>query len=176
MNTAKLQRYFDKREKAVVEIRLLSREIVRHSAKSILLSLNHKFDKALNEFLMAKKKFNKLAKLDDKQFNVEGEVAEAYIVFHALRDNKLVDNSGFTPEAYVYGLLDAVGEFKRAIFDYIRKGDYEKANTLFNISKKIYNLLFPMNISRAVLPDFKRKLDVVRIQLDQIDLALLGPR
>ena len=73
----------------------------------------------------------------------------------------------------VLGLLDSVGELKREMYESIRKGKKKDAERYFALMEEIFDALLPLRFSNAVLPDFRRKQDVARIQIEQARGELL---
>ena len=66
------------------------------------------------------------------------------------------------PESYVLGLLDAVGELRRALLEALRRGDVGEAERLLNYMEDIYSALSLWDVPDAVLPGYRRKCDVAR--------------
>ncbi len=69
---------------------------------------------------------------------------------------------GVSNEAYLLGLLDAVGEMKRMVYDSIRRGDIERASELFSLMEDVYIHLSPFAIYDNVVEGLRHKLDVAR--------------
>jgi translin len=150
-----------------------SREVISISAKSIVCIHNSKFDDA--------KKLQKLAirKLEDLReiagadmvryiFPSEQELVECSVVLALStgadipsRKQLKVENS-----SYILGILDAIGELKRIVYDTIRNSDFEKAERLFSIMQQLYLLVSPFSIYDHVAQGVKRKLDVARILIE----------
>jgi len=70
-------------------------------------------------------------------------------------------------------LLDSMGELKREMYESIRKGRKKDAEEYFALMEEIFDALLPLRFSNAVLPDFRRKQDVARIQIEQARGELL---
>ncbi len=103
------------------------------------------------------------------------EYSEARILLFAIEKKDLPgsDELGVTPEAYLSGLLDCMGELKREMYESLRKGKRKDAEYFFSLMEKIYDELLPLKFSNALLPDFRRKQDVARIQIEQARGELL---
>jgi translin len=71
-------------------------------------------------------------------------------------------------EAYVLGLLDFTGEVKRYSLDRLLDGDLERAKEGYEIMREIYYELKTLVFPDFVLPRFRPKLDVLRIQLESL--------
>jgi len=67
-----------------------------------------------------------------------------------------------TDSSYVLGLLDAIGELKRAVLNNVRKSYFRKSEEIFSIMEKLYLLISPFAIYDNIAQGIKRKLDVAR--------------
>ncbi len=76
------------------------------------------------------------------------------------------DDLGVSPEAYVLGLMDCIGELKRLVFDRIRAGESADAQRVFGIMEDLYTALYPFAAFDKVLKESRRKLDVARILVE----------
>ncbi len=114
---------------------------------------------------------------DDYDYTIRlaKEFAEAKILLIAIEKKEIPssDDLGTTPEAYLNGLLDATGELKREMYECLRKGKRDDAEYYFSRMEKIYDELLPLKFSNALLPDFRRKQDVARMQIEQARGELL---
>ncbi|MGA1974321.1 MAG: RNA-binding protein [Conexivisphaerales archaeon] len=70
------------------------------------------------------------------------------------------------PGSYVLGLLDAIGEAKRRLFDSIRQGDLDEAERLFKVMETLYISIKPLAVYDNIVPGLRRKLDVDRSILE----------
>lgn len=77
---------------------------------------------------------------------------------------------------YLNGLLDCVGELRREMLEALRRGDHAQAGYFFDAMSGIYELLLPLKYSRSILPEFRRKQDVARIQVENARSELLLAR
>lgn len=80
---------------------------------------------------------------------------------------------GVSPDSYLLGLADAVGELRREIVEHMRKDDYATATRLFENMSLLYETLLPLRYSNSILPGFRRKLDVARSMVEQCRRDLL---
>lgn len=104
------------------------------------------------------------------------EFAEAKI-FHSIKAGGKIpsDNEvGVDPEAYLMGLMDVVGELKREVLEALRDGDTAGADRYFGIMRDIYDSTRSVRFAEAVLPGFRKKQDVARIQLENAGSEILG--
>jgi len=97
---------------------------------------------------------------------VEGalqEAAEAAIVDRVLRGAALPDprEIGVTSAAYLLGLADAVGEFRRFALDRMRAGKIEDATGYLDQMEEIFDALLRFDHPNAIVP-LRHKQDVAR--------------
>lgn len=97
------------------------------------------------------------------------EYAEARIVFEAVSKKRIpeLDELGVSEVAYLNGLLDSIGELKREMYEALRRNDRKEAERYFGLMENIYDSLLPLRFSNAILPDFRRKQDIARMQIEQ---------
>ncbi len=97
------------------------------------------------------------------------EYAEARVVLEAVAKKRIPQQKelGVDEVAYLNGLLDSVGELKREMYEALRRNDRKEAEKYFALMEGIYDSLLPLRFSNAVLPDFRRKQDVARMQIEQ---------
>jgi translin len=97
------------------------------------------------------------------------EVAEACLVYALLRDEPVP-----TPEAlgiddapYLNGLLEAMGELRRAILDAIRAEDLPRAERLLSVMDEVYFLAITFDQSDAITQGVRRRTDTLRALLER---------
>jgi translin len=97
------------------------------------------------------------------------EVAEAVLVYALLRDEPVP-----TPEAlgiddapYLNGLLEAMGELRRAILDAIRAEDLPRAERLLSVMDEVYFLAITFDQSDAITQGVRRRTDTLRALLER---------
>ncbi len=97
------------------------------------------------------------------------EYAEAEILYSIVKNRKAPspEEINLSPRAYLLGLLDAVGELRRIVVDALREGDLDRAEEFLNVMEEIYSLTMTFDYPRAVVPNLKRKQDVVRSLLER---------
>jgi len=62
---------------------------------------------------------------------------------------------------------------KREMYESIRKNKKKDAEKYFALMEEIFDALLPLRFSNAILPEFRRKQDVARIQIEQARGELL---
>ncbi len=98
----------------------------------------------------------------------ESEFVEASVLY-SIESEKGIPSCkdlGVANTSYLLGLLDAVGEIKRAVYDRIRQGRTSEALELFSIMERLYVLLSPFAVYDHVAQGVRRKLDVARILVE----------
>jgi translin len=98
----------------------------------------------------------------------ETEYVEASAVL-ALAQGRTIpsrDALGASPEAYLLGLLDTVGELKRLVLDSIMSGKMAKAKGYFAIMEDLYSVCSPMAVYDHVVNGTRRKIDVARMLVE----------
>ena len=180
----KLTERFDNREKLL----LLSRELIRTCGEAISLSHRQKREEALKKYEEAIQKAKEIEQIVNQYpellYGDVGtsfqELAEASVVIHMYFGGKLylADDLGIPDMYYVLGIADAVGEMRRAILEFLRKGDYENADKFFNYMETIYEELWKFEYPKSLIPGLRQKIDALRRILEEtrhdLFLAKLG--
>src|SRR4030095_3055176 len=156
-----------------------SRKVVRSCSNSI--KAMHAFDlKAAKEHLdeaeTVLKTINKHSSGFPAHLNhVYQEYAEARIVLSAIEKKKIPGYAELkVPDIpYLLGLLDAIGELKREMYESLRRGEKREAENYFNMMEEIFDELLPLRFSNSVLPEFRKKQDAARHQIEQARGELL---
>ena len=152
----------------------LSKDLIRMAGKTI--ALMHAQGPEVAAGMMSKLKSAKLMlEGSEKGFEyyslqAHQEYSEALILHGILSDRKIpsMKRIGESEGPYLLGLMDAVGELKREILESIRKGDKENAKAYYKIMADIYDSTLHMRFANSILPDFRRKQDTARIQLESV--------
>lgn len=97
------------------------------------------------------------------------EFAEAYIVMAILNgeDIPTPEEVGIPPEQYIAGLADAVGEMRRYALDSLRKDNMDEAERMLKVMEEVYVSLKGLDYPRAVVPNLKRRVDMIRRQVEE---------
>jgi translin len=162
------------REKVITH----SREVIRRAGSSVLAV--HKRDKkALDENMDAAKAALEaaldLCRVQQEYYYVGPmpqafqEYAEAACVRAMVAGKPLPKPSslGIPVEPYTTGLADAVGEMRRYALDSLRRDDLKEAERALGIMEEIYTALKGFDFPRAVVPNLRRKVDVMRRLLEE---------
>lgn len=91
------------------------------------------------------------------------EYAEACILSAIVSESPIpsYDCLGITPQAWMMGLADCVGELRRIVLSLLMKGDIEKATSTFGEMEEIGSEILMFDVPDAILP-IRRKQDVTR--------------
>ena len=164
-----LQSIENRREYLIKE----SREVIILCSQSIVsLHQNNiqegqgKLDKARNLYLSLKE----MAQDDLSRYisTPEQELAEASLFMNIVKNESLsgIQEIGVSSQAYLFGILDCIGEIKRMVYDMVRYGKFEKAEYLFTIMQEIYVILYPFAIYDNLVNGIRKKLDVSKILIE----------
>ena len=173
LGIAQIQETLAEKEKDLDSVMLRSRLVVRMCSNSIKAMHSSELEEAKKYLAEAEKGVKELEPLGGKfpaQVNhVLQEYSEARIVLSAIEEKKIPTFTELNvPEvAYISGLLDSVGELKREMYECLRKGSKDDAEQYFAMMEGIFNELLPLRFSNAILPEFRRKQDSARHQIEQ---------
>ncbi|MDO8554607.1 MAG: hypothetical protein Q7S22_07400 [Candidatus Micrarchaeota archaeon] len=174
-----IEKILMKREEQFDKVHVKTREIVRSCSNAIKSIHSKEMDAAAKYLATAEKEISEIANISgefpDQLNHILQEYVEAKIVLSAVQKKKIPSfkDMGVNEISYLNGLLDATGELKREMYEALRHKDKKLATQYFEMMEEIYSALLPLRFSNAVLPEFRRKQDVARIQLEQARGELL---
>ncbi len=159
----------ERRDKLLKE----SRDVISACSRAIISVHNGKAEEAAKELRAAKALLESLKKsgggsLSRYLVSPETEFVEGSAVL-ALSKKRPVptrESLGASPEAYLLGLLDTVGELKRLVLDSIMKGDISKAKRHFESMEQLYSACSPLAAYDHVASGARRKIDVARMLVE----------
>jgi translin len=165
-------RELEKREKEQDAILGSTREIIRHCSNGIKLLHSGEMKKARAEIMAAEKKVAPFKKSEQFSYLLEQthqEIAEARLLLCAVEKKRLpsFEELGMPFEPYLLGLCDFVGELRREMLEMLKKGRKKEAEYYFEMMSAIYEELLPIRFSNSLLPNFRKKQDVARSQVEQ---------
>ena len=104
----------------------------------------------------------------------EQELVEAFSLIAVTEGKPIpsINSLKVSPESYILGLLDCIGELKRLIYDRIRADKAEEAQRIFEIMGELYQYLYPFATFDKIVKEARRKLDVDRILVEDARAAL----
>jgi len=165
-----IQKVLDEKE-AVREVAIkASRTIVRQCSSAI--QLIHKGEDPTEAIEAAREELERLQGIiaEHPEMNYSGFVDTAYqeyvevTVLQAVAEGDELpgpDELGVTPQSYIEGIGDVVGELRRFALDAIIEGRVEKAREHLAMMDEIYTFLMRFDYP-AALSGVKRKQDVAR--------------
>ena len=168
-----------KKESELDQVMIKSREIVRLCSNAIKAIHGKNIEEAKKILNEAEKEVAGIRKFESEFPNhiihIMQEYVEARVVLSAFESKKIPSYRELKApmESYLTGLLDATGELKRGMYEALRHGKKDDAINYFEMMEQIYDALLPLRFSNAILPEFKRKQDVARIQIEQARGELL---
>lgn len=186
MSVAKLERSIEKicemlrrQERAQDGLLVLTREIVRGCALAIK-AMHARERKLARRELEKVERLVRKARKGSKDFEyvvltAYQEYAEAKILLAVQEGEELptYEELDIPFEAYLLGLCDAVGELRREMLEELKRGRRKNAQRYFETMNAIYEAMLPIHFSNSLLPNFKKKQDVARIQVEQARSELL---
>ncbi|MCL4373834.1 MAG: hypothetical protein M1360_03060 [Candidatus Marsarchaeota archaeon] len=175
----RINKYLLSRQAAFDSIMAASRSIIMESGRIITQLHNGDIKNAVKKFGELSSSVEKLKGIDKgfEYYTLQSyqEYAEAAIMLEVKVHDSIpsISKLGVREEAYLFGLMDAVGELKRDVLESLRKGDIEKAESLFAKMNTIYDSTRHIRFAEAILPGFRRKQDTARIQLENAGSEIL---
>lgn len=173
--TKKLDLISARRERLIKE----SRDIIALSAKTIISIHTSDFETAKDLSDQAKKKLEELRGVAGSDLiryilMPEQEYVESSVMVAVFKRKQIpsLGKLGVTPSSYILGLLDAIGELKRSVYDNIRKDQIKLAEERFAIMEALYVMLSPFAVYDNIVQGIKRKLDVSRILIEDTRSAI----
>lgn len=150
-----------------------SRDVIAASSRTIIDVHTGKLKEAERELSNAKSLLSSLKKSSDHSVSryvvsPEAEFVEASAVVALAKGKPIpsMDRLGASPEAYLLGLLDTVGELKRLVLDSIVHRRLAKAKGYFEVMEELYSLCSPLAVYDHVVNGARRKIDVARMLVE----------
>ncbi len=149
------------------------RDVTLNSSKAIIAVHTGKMREAeqlLEEARRVLLKASKLIDNDLQKYMIQpaAEYVEASIAMAISRRRKIPTPQELEVEGtpYLLGVLDAIGEAKRMVYDCIREGKVKEAIRLFKIMEAFYTSLTPFAAYDHIAQGIRRKIDVARILIE----------
>ena len=158
----------------------LSREIIRLSGKTITMVHAQKPKEASAGIRELKALTGRLKKSDAgfEYFSLQAyqEYVEACCFYTIVGEQRLMTlkEMNVGEVAYLLGIMDLTGELKREAIDALRNKDGKRANLYYEFMKSIYDSTRAMRFSDSLVPEFRRKQDTARIQMETTAGELLN--
>ncbi len=167
------------KQKSLDEVMGLSRRTIMGAGRAITMLHSGRTAEAHMLIGEMKADVTRLKRYDDKflhhSMQAYQEYAEA-VVFYAVKTRRTVPGAravGINDEAYLMGLMDVVGELKRELLEALRESKRSDAEFYFALMKRIYDGTRGLRFAESVLPGFRRKQDVARIQVESAGSEML---
>lgn len=170
------------KQEAFDRVMQLSREVIRSAGQAITMMHNGDTKKAATVIKEMKGKVKSLQGIDTQfKYNTQQayqEYVEAQVFYDIMAGDGVprMSEIGVDPDAYLMGLMDVTGELKREILESLRREEIKDAESYFEIMKSIYDGTRSIRFAEAVLPGFRKKQDVARIQLENAGSDILSFR
>ncbi len=157
----------------------LSRELIRNAGKAIVamhakdkpkaMSLLSDMEKIRTSLLKTESGFE-YNSLQAHQEYVEAKVLESIMFSRKIPRMKELKAD---EKAYALGLMDVVGELKRETLNSLLDNDVKAADSYYGFMVDIYDSTLHLRFANAILPEFRRKQDAARIQVENTASELL---
>ena len=150
-----------------------SRDVIAASSRAIIDVHTRKLKEGEKELGKARELLKSLKKSSDGSVtrylvSPEAEVVEASAVISLAKGKPIpsMEALGSSPEAYLLGLLDAIGELKRLVLDSILQRKLPMAKKYFEVMEELYSVCSPLAVYDHVANGARRKIDVARMLVE----------
>ncbi len=150
-----------------------SRDVISSCSRTIIEVHGGKRAEAGKELARGRTLLKALKKLADGPVmrylvSPEAEFVEASAVYALAQGKQIPSREALeaSPESYLLGLLDTVGELKRLVLDSIMDGDVKKAKRFFEQMESLYSACSPLAVYDHVVSGTRRKIDVARMLVE----------
>ena len=165
----RLSLQLERRDKVLKE----TRDIISASSRAIIDVHTGRMREAEKELSSAKSLLSNLKKASDGSVSrylvsPEAEFVEASTVIALARGKRVPSMLSLdaSPEAYLLGLLDAIGELKRLVLDSLMQRKRGAAKKYFGVMEELYSLCSPLAVYDHVVNGARRKIDVARMLVE----------
>ena len=150
-----------------------TRDVIAASSRAIIDVHTGRLKEGEKELAKAKELLRALKKSSDGSVSrylvsPEAEVVEASAVISLAKGKSVpsLEDLGASPEAYLLGLLDSIGELKRLVLDSILQRKLSKAKNYFAVMEELYSVCSPLAVYDHVVSGARRKIDVARMLVE----------
>ncbi len=173
-----IRKNLDVKETLREEVLPLARQMIRESATLIKNAHRKEWEEAKSRRLVLLSAVRdlkaKLREAPDLWFagfvqDALKEVAEACLVYSFLRSEPVPtpEELGIEDAPYLNGLLEAMGELRRAVLDAIRSEDLETAEKFLAVMDEVYFIAISFDQADAVTQGARRRTDSLRAILER---------
>ena len=179
-----IDRHLEERDRVRESAIKKTRDIIRHSSRSISSLLKGESREALAYLKQAeslvKELVAQLSPYPELYYsgmvnNALSEYAEARLFMDLTVSGRIPSyrDLGIPPVPYLQGLADLVGEIRRLILELVRKRDFQSAWGYAAVMEQIYLYLSRLDYPDALVPGLRHKVDVARRLVDDTKMFLL---
>lgn len=161
----------ERREKLITG----TRKIVLLCGKSIVSMHRLKFEEGEKMIEDARKlldEFRPIAQTDLQKYisDAEQEFVEASMLKSVCNGSSLPsrDSLNVSGPSYITGILDAIGEMKRLVYDKMRSSETDEVLRIFNLMQELYSAVYVLGVYDNLVPGLRRKLDVSKMITEDI--------
>ncbi|MCC6013745.1 MAG: hypothetical protein LM593_05200 [Candidatus Verstraetearchaeota archaeon] len=182
-----IEEFLKKKDEKREALILKSREIIRNSSKAIIFIHRRDFEKAFELIKIIEKILKEAFSLCQEfpEFMYTGplpqaiqEYAEAILTFYLIKEGKILSPKELEIplDSYINGLTDSVGELRRYILDLLREDNIKESEKILEIMDEIYVMIKRFEFAKGVLPNIKRKIDIIRkiVEDTKADLTFIS--
>ena len=155
----------------------LTREIIRYSGWCVTAIHRGVMDEAQASLREAEDRVRRLQEAlkpypelyySGLVYNALAEYVEAKLLLELVSGGEIQGprELDVPPIPYLQGLGDLVGELRRLVLEYIRRGEYESAWSMFRVMEAIYLELRSLDYPDSLMPGVRHKADVARRLVD----------
>jgi translin len=176
---SRITRELEHLQKRYDQVAALSRSAIRYAGEAITLIHIKDRKAADSKIRLLKNEIAKLRKVDGsfEYYSQQAyqEYVEAIVLYNLIWNGKLMTSKDLSvgPVEYMLGLMDVFGELKREAYEAMRHGKSEDAEKYYNIMRELYDATMHIRFANAIMPGFRKKQDVARIQLETTGSDLL---
>lgn len=176
----KVERKLMRLQESKDRVLIISRDIVRVAGRAITLMHAKKLGQAgacMRQLDSLVKKLG-AAEKGFEYFSLQAhqEYVEARAFYTILKEKRLSSMAEMHVDEipYLLGIMDLVGELKRETIEAIRENNQESANSYYAFMKDIYDSTRSMRFANSLVPEFRRKQDTARIQMESAASEMLS--
>ncbi len=175
-----IEKHLERLQERRDSVMAASREIVRLSGKAITLMHAQRKAEAAALMRQLRSRVAQLKKIEKgleyHSLQAHQEYVEAGAFYTVLGESRLPSQGELRESevAYLLGMMDLVGELKREAIDAMRNRELDRAGEYYEFMKEIYDSTRSMRFASSIVPDFRRKQDTARIQIESTAGELLS--
>jgi translin len=161
----------ERREKLITG----TRKIVLLCGKSIVCMHRHDIEEGernLEEARALLDDYRPIAQADLQKYisDAEQEFVEASILKSICKGSSLPprETLSVSGPAYITGILDAIGEMKRLVYDRMRTSKTDEVGRVFDLMQELHNAVYVLGVYDNLVPGLRRKLDISKMITEDV--------